>query len=215
MPPPPNVRRRQALADAAIEVLGRSGIHGLSHRAVDERAGLPAGTASNYFRSRDALLRAAAERVVELHQADMREANGLAGAPIDTGGLIELIAGSLHYSATAHRARYLAIYELNLEATRRPELRRALDTVARTTLDFTVRQHRDLGLATTREEVQTLVTLFGGALLNLAAGPPEEVTPELTRTLARAMVTGAMGRTAGDGCPPAGESEPGPESGLS
>src|SRR5580698_8521514 len=60
MAPPRNTRRRSALADAAIEVLGTAGIHKLSHRAVDERAGLPAGTAANYFPRRDDLLAAAA-----------------------------------------------------------------------------------------------------------------------------------------------------------
>ena len=58
--PPPNNERRAQLADAAIELLAASGVHGVTHRAVDRRAGLPAGTASNYFRSREALLVAAA-----------------------------------------------------------------------------------------------------------------------------------------------------------
>ncbi len=48
--------RRDDLLDAAICVLGESGIRGLTHRAVDAAAGLPAGSASNLFRTRDALL---------------------------------------------------------------------------------------------------------------------------------------------------------------
>src|SRR5580692_7664586 len=75
MAPPRNTRRRSALADAAIEVLGTDGIHRLSHRAVDERAGVPAGTAANYFPRRDDLLAAAAERVAELHMAEMTRAD--------------------------------------------------------------------------------------------------------------------------------------------
>ena len=80
MAPPRNTRRRNALADAAIEVLGTGGIHKLSHRAVDERAGLPAGTAANYFPRRDDLLAAAAERVAELHLAEMAAADRAATA---------------------------------------------------------------------------------------------------------------------------------------
>jgi DNA-binding transcriptional regulator YbjK len=191
VPPPPNQQRRQALADAAIEILGHSGLHGLSHRAVDEHADLPPGTTSNYFRSRDALLHAAAERVAELHHAEMQAANSQAGAAISHDQLIELIAINLRLCATERRTRYLAIYELSLEAARRPALRRVLDGLARATLDFTVEQHRNLGLTTTRDQVQTLITLFSGTLLTLAAGPPEDVTLHLARTLARAMVTGA------------------------
>ncbi len=135
MVPSPNVERRRALADAAIEILGRSGLHGLSHRAVDQRARTPPGTASNYFRSRDALLTAVAERVVELHRDDMAAAIMPVerGGPVEPeglverGGLVELIAGALHHSATVQRTRYLAIYELTLEAARQdPEAVRRL-----------------------------------------------------------------------------------------
>ncbi|XRQ14574.1 TetR/AcrR family transcriptional regulator [Actinomadura welshii] len=193
MPPPQNLERRRVLADAAIEVLGRAGIHGLSHRAVDEGSGLPPGTASNYFRSRDALLQAAAQRVVELHRGEMAAAAGAAPAPAGRDVLIEMIAVSLHASATRHRTRYLAIYELTLEATRRPALREALAEIEESTLDFTVRMHRRLGLGTTRDEVRTLVELFGAALFALATRPPETVTPDAARALVRAMVAGVLG----------------------
>jgi AcrR family transcriptional regulator len=54
--------RREELLDAAITVLGERGIHALTHRTVDAAAGLPAGSASNHFRTRDALLNAVVER---------------------------------------------------------------------------------------------------------------------------------------------------------
>jgi DNA-binding transcriptional regulator YbjK len=192
VPPPQNLERRRALADAAIEVLGRAGIHGLSHRSVDERADLPPGTASNYFRSRDALLQAAADRVIELHKQDMTAATGGTPTPIDRETLIELIALSLHYAATEQRTRYLAVYELTLEATRRPRLREALAQLAEPTLDFTVRMHRDLGLNTPRAQVRALITLYGAALFDLATRPSETVTLEDARTLTRAMVNGTL-----------------------
>jgi AcrR family transcriptional regulator len=47
--------RDRALA-AAIELLGTEGLRGLTHARVDERAGLPKGSTSNYFRTRAALL---------------------------------------------------------------------------------------------------------------------------------------------------------------
>ena len=114
MAPPRNTRRRNALADAAIEVLGSAGMHKLSHRAVDERAGLPAGTAANYFPRRDDLLAAAAERVAELHVAEMTAADRAATLPAGPDALAELIGASLHDAATRHRTRYLAAYELAL-----------------------------------------------------------------------------------------------------
>lgn len=58
-----NDERRAALLDAAIEVLAREGARGLTFRAVDAEAGVPAGTASNYFANRDDLLTRVGPRV--------------------------------------------------------------------------------------------------------------------------------------------------------
>ena len=146
MAPPQNQRRREALADAAIAILGTSGIHALSHRAVDERAELPAGTAANYFPTRDELLAAAARRVLGLHVAAMEAADSQVAGAVGPDGLAELIGGALYDAAARHRTRYLAIYELTLEATRRPALAEALSGMVAATLDVTIGQHRALGL---------------------------------------------------------------------
>ncbi len=197
MAPPRNQRRREALADAAIAILGTSGIHALSHRAVDERAELPGGTAANYFPTRDDLLTAAARRVFGLHIAAMEAADGQVRGPVGPDGLAELIGGALYDSAAGHRTRYLAIFELTLEATRRPALAEALSGMAAATLDVTVGQHRALGLDTSPAQVQTLITLFSGALLSLVAAPPEAVTPDAAGALARCMVAGVLATVPG------------------
>lgn len=51
-----NTERRTALLDVAIEVLAREGSRGLTLRAVDKEAGVPTGTASNYFAHRGDML---------------------------------------------------------------------------------------------------------------------------------------------------------------
>ena len=60
-----NDERRAELADAGLAVLARDGARGLTHRAVDVEAGAPAGTASNYFRSRPALIAGLFARIGE------------------------------------------------------------------------------------------------------------------------------------------------------
>jgi DNA-binding transcriptional regulator YbjK len=200
MAPPRNTRRRKALADAAIEVLGTEGIHKLSHRAVDERAGVPAGTAANYFPRRDDLLAAAAERVGELHIAEMaaadRAAAGSAGAgPAAAAGphaLAEAIGASLHDAATGNRTRYLAAYELALESTRQPALAEAMSQLGAGALESTIAEHRSLGLPTTPEQVQALIALYNGTLLTMVVAPPETVTPQATLALARCLVAGVL-----------------------
>ncbi|MER6610537.1 TetR family transcriptional regulator [Streptomyces sp. NPDC000927] len=67
---PENSTRQKQLADAAIETLAAAGMRGLTHRAVDRRAGLAEGSCSYCFRTRQALLRAAVERLAEADMAD-------------------------------------------------------------------------------------------------------------------------------------------------
>jgi DNA-binding transcriptional regulator YbjK len=203
MAPPRNTRRRSALADAVIEVLGTSGIHKLSHRAVDERASLPAGTAANYFPRRDDLLAAAAERVAELHIAEMTAADRAAMTTTGTppGGsaavagpeaLAELLGGSLYDAASRHRTRYLAAYELALESTRQPALAEALSRLGAGAVETTIAEHRALGLSTTPGQVQMLIALYNGTLLTLLVAPPQTVTTEATLALARCLVAGVL-----------------------
>src|SRR5690349_14842216 len=64
---PANPERRNQILDAAIDILCDEGVGGLTHRQVDSRAGIPAGTTSNYFRTRQTLLEATAARTVDLH----------------------------------------------------------------------------------------------------------------------------------------------------
>ncbi|GAA1034401.1 hypothetical protein GCM10009557_39000 [Virgisporangium ochraceum] len=193
--PPPNDLRRAQLTDAAIALLAESGVHGVTHRSVERRADLPAGTASNYFRSREALLVATAERIIALHHADMNAAAGHTAARDDTAGAataVDLIAGSLLAAATTYRARYLAIFELRLESLRRPALAAALEALSDATVAFTRRHHADLDLGIPPAGVATMVALYGGALFTLVSAPPGEVTPAAVRGLAEAIVRSAF-----------------------
>ncbi|WP_051468325.1 TetR/AcrR family transcriptional regulator [Actinomadura oligospora] len=186
--PPLNQARRRAVADAAIELLASSGVHGVTHRAVEREADLPPGTASNYFRSREALLVAAAERIIELHHADTDRATDQAtGQP---ASLVDLLAESLFTAATRLRDRYLAIFELQLEATRRPALASVLANLQDAAMRTTAGHHGKLGLTTPRATIATLISLYGGALHTLVTSPPESVTRDAVQNLAQAIVHG-------------------------
>ncbi|MHB1432788.1 MAG: TetR/AcrR family transcriptional regulator [Streptosporangiaceae bacterium] len=195
MPQPRNEERRRALADAAIAILAGQGSHHLTHRTVDRRAGVPVGTTANYFPQRDDLLDAAARRIVELSVTDMTTATApTQTAPPPPPDLASLLGESLFAAATVLRERYLAIYELLLEATRRPRLAQTLGALSESTVESTLALHRLLDLGTTRAQVETMVTLYGGALYALVTSPdPAEVTRDQTRALADAIVTGVLG----------------------
>lgn len=186
--PPTNAARRRALADTAIELLASSGVHGVTHRAVEREADLPPGTASNYFRSREALLVAAAERIVELHHADTDRATDQAAEQPAT--LVDLLTESLLTAATTLRNRYLAIFELQLEATRRPVLASALASLQDTAMQITAGHHDKLGLATPRATIPILIRLYTGALFTLVTSPPGSVNRDIVQDMVQVIVHG-------------------------
>ena len=110
--------RVEEIGDAAIEVIAAEGMRGLTHRAVDRTAGLPAGSTSYYARTRAALLELTISRIIALDRVEVSPR---------TGGLAEFIAEYAFEAITSGRKRMLARYEFALEATRRPELRAVYD----------------------------------------------------------------------------------------
>ncbi|MEU8533995.1 MULTISPECIES: TetR/AcrR family transcriptional regulator [Streptomyces] len=135
-----NDLRRAALVDAAIEVLAAQGARGLTFRAVDGEAAVPAGTASNYFANRDDLLTQTGARVYErLHPDEATIARQrAAGADRDT--YVRLMR-ELVDRVSSFRSGYLALLELRLEATRRPGLRAVLTERIREDVDANVAYH--------------------------------------------------------------------------
>lgn len=136
-----NPERRTALVDAAIEVLAGDGARGLTFRSVDVAAGVPHGTASNYFANRDDLLTQAALRIHDRLGPDPAHLDQPASPEFLTS-LIQV----LRHRLTEDRTGYLALLELRLEATRRPDLQEALTARVRANLDENLRLHREAGL---------------------------------------------------------------------
>jgi TetR/AcrR family transcriptional regulator, regulator of biofilm formation and stress response len=116
--------RREQILEAALRVIGRSGRQAVTHRAVAEEAGVPLGSTTYYFDSRDDLLGQALEHVAASEAEryakraeelrSVKTPRELADRLID-----ELVA------AAEDRIAYIAEYEIWLEAGRRPELREA------------------------------------------------------------------------------------------
>ncbi|NRQ34968.1 TetR family transcriptional regulator [Nonomuraea sp. NN258] len=166
-----NRDRRDLLRDAAIEVLAEQGGRGLTHRAVDQRAGLPEGTAKNYFASRDALLQAAAERCVERYWADLRHAQSISVDGRD--GLVALLAELVERARTVNRSRVLAYVELHAEAARRPRVRETLAELTQADLALHLESQRAAGLPATRSAAAMVTMCVNTALTYLLTQSPE------------------------------------------
>ncbi|MGW6021371.1 TetR/AcrR family transcriptional regulator [Streptomyces sp. NPDC055099] len=177
--------RAELIADTALALLSERGMRGLTHRAVDEAAGLPQGSTSNHARTRLALLEAAVRRLAD------REAEVL-GLPDSTlpgpGGrdsvesVFRALAQALHrYLADDHRDLLLARYELALEATRRPELRALYDATGSRFTEPLVALMRALDSPAPQRHALSLMAWSEGLLFAHAAGsyrtpPPSERT---------------------------------------
>jgi hypothetical protein len=182
-------RARQA-ADAAIVVLAEHGARGLTHRAVDQAAGLPPGTTSNYARTREALLTLTLTRIAELDLAEA--ATGVAGS-----GLADDVARMVHQWITepGRRQRFLARLELAFEATRRPELRAAYDEMGRGFRTEAARLLAAAGSAHPERDAWTLIAWVEGTAFYALAGAGGAAVPSLAEL--RAQVTGLLASLCG------------------
>ncbi|MFF0450444.1 TetR/AcrR family transcriptional regulator [Streptomyces sp. NPDC004609] len=159
-----NPGRRTALVDAAIEVLAREGARGLTFRAVDKQAGVPVGTASNYFTSRDDLFTQAGSRIHVRMTPDPFQVDETMRAAPDRELVKELMRWLVR-RMTDERTGYLALLELRLEATRRPALQIELNRAVRAAFDEGVRFHLDFGLPGDEDTVLVLYLAMTGVLL--------------------------------------------------
>jgi DNA-binding transcriptional regulator YbjK len=170
---PPNPERRAQLLDAAIELLGDVGVGGLTHRLVDERAGQPPGTTSNYFRTRLALLEATAGRIVELQWQYVGVLQQGLG-PLTRETLAAMMTTMVTDLGGANGRRQLARYELFNEGVRRPELRPLLSEMQSGAMKSAALILDAAGLDPTEEQVGELARLLNGlAYSNLTFTPDQ------------------------------------------
>lgn len=120
--PPPS--RRDLIGQAAVEIVGTEGLRALTHRAVDARAGIPAGSTSYYARTRADLINLVVDRLAAgtLAEVDVRSPMPGEGLPAEGEGRIEVVAAALtDLLATLEgrdveaRARYVLLGELQVE----------------------------------------------------------------------------------------------------
>ena len=107
--------------------MAAEGAKGLSHPKVDRYAEVPNGSTSFYFRTRSALLRAAAERLAELDLADLMSVadpieSDDGSDPADASKLATMVMLS---AEEPRLTRTKARFELLLQANRDPDLAEA------------------------------------------------------------------------------------------
>ena len=186
-----NEARRAALADAGIAVLASEGSRGLTHRAIDERAGVPIGTASNYFRTREALFAGLFERIGARLAPTPADLESRAAQEPSRELFAEYLRDIVRRLST-EREVTLALLELRLESARRPELAQLMSSWLRGGFAADVAFNEAAGLPGGAREIALFHYAIDGLLLDRLTS---SIDPETsTDAIVDALVDGLLPR---------------------
>ena len=190
MPMARNAERRTLLADAAVRVLAQQGSRGLTHRAIDTEAGVPKGTTSNYFASRDEVIDAILLRISERLQPDPDIHADLAQRPPGVELFTEYLRDIVH-RLTGDRDAAIALFELRLEATRRPHVAEALTAWRQAGLQADIEFNEKMSLPGRPADITLFHYALDGLLLDQLTVPVDETAnpDEVVSVLAHRLLS--------------------------
>ena len=179
-----NTDRRNALADAGLTILAEQGARGLTHRAIDDAVGVPKGTTSNYFRTRDALISGLVHRISERLAPTPEFLADHSGREPSRALFTEYIR-DIADRLLANRDVTIALFELRLEAVRRSEVARLLGDWMRAGFEGDVEFNRAAGLPGGRADIALFHYAIDGLLFDRLTGPlmPESSTGDIVDEL--------------------------------
>lgn len=115
--------RRERIVVAAVELMGRDGLHAITHRAVAAHAGVPLGSTTYYFRDLDDLLLAAVDLALEQSRARIAAWDAALAPDAGAAEVCRSLAVMTVGFVTEHAARTVLDYELYAAGLRRRPLR--------------------------------------------------------------------------------------------
>jgi DNA-binding transcriptional regulator YbjK len=155
---------RDRIAAAALELLGTEGARALTHRRVDERAGLPEGSTSNHFRTRAALLAGATDAIVAA------ELPGVLALSVATPAeLVDALATLVEAVTGPGRTVTTARHVVFLEAAHEPGLSAQLSASRAGYLAASVAALESLGAPESEAAAEALMALCEGLILHRIA----------------------------------------------
>lgn len=176
---------RERVLETSIDLLATGGLRALTHARVDERAGLPKGSTSNYFRTRAALLAGVTDEIVR------RELPTVTGAfsPRTASELVDAMCTLLEVSTGENRDLTTARLVLFMEASHNPALREALSRGRETLGGAAVPALTEMGASDPVASAEAIAACFEGLILHRIA---RHVHADPRPTF-EAVVRGALG----------------------
>ncbi|WP_347976228.1 TetR family transcriptional regulator [Microbacterium sp. ProA8] len=177
---------RDRALDAAVALVGEQGIRALTHARVDERAGLPKGSTSNWFRTRDALIAGVVTWIAESERADFGSDERPA---IETPEqLIDALSGAIALQTGPLASRTKTRYAIFLECAGDAELLAPLLAQRRVFVDWTIALLTAVGARSPRDAARALMATGEGLVLHrMTVDPDAEIRPVIERAVRAAL----------------------------
>lgn len=157
-----------------MQLVGTEGLRALTHVRVDEQAGLPRGSTSNYFRTRQALLSGVVDVIVEQELPAVGEAFEPDSAEELIAGLCEVFG----YLTSVNRTVTTARLVLFMEASHHESLQEPLSRGRHAMEALAVAALARLGAPDPGVAAVTVAACFEGLLLHrIARNDPTDPRP--------------------------------------
>jgi TetR/AcrR family transcriptional regulator, regulator of biofilm formation and stress response len=164
---------RAAIIEATIQLIGRAGVDGVTHRAVAEEAGVSLSSTTYHYASKDEIVSEALRRVAALEIERVgRDAERLADGHPDNASIARALGDWL--AEQLEGARLLQVragYHLQLEVGKRPELREINHEWALAVYGLAERVLRAAGSPRPRTDARILVNAIDGLRLEAITAP--------------------------------------------
>jgi len=177
---PTAIPRREVILDAALAVIAERGTEEVTHRSVAAEAGVPLGSTTYYFASRDELVREAFRRYVTRVLALLSEILA-ENEPRDAAGLIDFLVEVARREVSG-RWTVIVEYELVLRAARDPALAADFHRYERALASGLAEALERLGAPQPFDAAHTLIALVRGFELDGLTRADADVA-ELSRRL--------------------------------
>lgn len=183
--------RKTAILTGVIGLLASRGLDGVTHRAVDEAAGLPQGSTTYYFPKKTALLLAAADHLADLLGKDCDELQVAFSDITAKKGMTAAIAyvgDEMVRYAEDSKNLFLARIELTVASSRREDLSAVgdkLTAAARRPIAFFLQLVSD---GRTDVPVDTCAGLVDGITLMYVTGQGPKPTTDQIKAVLKALL---------------------------
>ncbi|MBO0768588.1 MAG: TetR family transcriptional regulator [Solirubrobacterales bacterium] len=190
----PEFERRTQLLQAAAELVEAQGLGALSHRAVEQAAGVPHGSVTYWFGSRDGLITALVNWLCEQSERQCRALAAQVEESLREGGKpdVDVLARGMSEWHASPAAMHLARLELELQGAREPAHAARMTAAAGVFWEMCATLARVLGSDDPERDGRTMAVLLDGVLLDALAHPPQDLA--VLETAIRWVLQGAATR---------------------